>query len=49
VTSWRKMAIRGSATGERAPLVIKAERINSRLGSWEGRLGAVLHYGIVRV
>jgi hypothetical protein len=38
-----------SATGERAPLLIKAERINSRPGSWERRLGAVLHCGIVRV
>lgn len=35
VTSWRKLAIKGSGTGERAPLQIKAERINSRLGSLE--------------
>jgi hypothetical protein len=46
-SSWRKFAIRGNGIGERAPRQIKAERINSRLGSWKRRLGAVLHCGIV--
>lgn len=31
----KKQTAEGSGMGERAPLQIRAERINSRLGSWE--------------
>jgi hypothetical protein len=47
-SSWRKVVMEGSETGERAPLQIRAERMDqqqARVVLGERRLGAVLHGG----